>query len=161
MRAPFDATPEDYPLAPEGGITGAGTFNWPAVKGHRNVIGASSVAVPGYIKGIALAHSRHATRSWEELIEPACQLAERGLPVDWYTTMLINGSARSLTRFEETNKVYFRDGFAVPSGAEGSLGFTPLGKLADTYRSLQSEGPDTYYKGSIAEKMVQDLQKAR
>ena len=158
MRAPFDAIPEDYPLAPEGGITGAGTFNWPAVKGHRNVIGASSVAVPGYIKGIALAHTRHATRSWEELIEPACQLAERGLPVDWYTTMLINGSARSLTRFEETKRVYFRDGFAVPGGAEGSLGFTPLGKLADTYRSLQSEGPDTYYKGSIAEKMVQDLQ---
>ena len=158
MRAPFDATSEDYPLAPEGGITGAGTFNWPAVKDHRNVIGASSVAVPGYIKGVSLALSRHATLPWEDLIEPACQLAERGLPVDWFTTMFINGCARSLRGFNETNRVYFRDGFAVGSGAEGTLNYVPLGALASTYRTLQSEGPDSYYTGSIAQQMVEDLQ---
>ena len=158
MRAPFDAIPEDYPLESDGAMTGAATFNWPAVKHHRNVIGASSVAVPGYIKGISLAHNRHATVSWEDLIEPACQLAERGLPVDWYTTLIINNSARALKRFDETNRVYFRDGYALPSGAEGTLGHAPLGELATTYRTLQKESAETYYQGSIAEKMVSDLQ---
>lgn len=157
MRAPFRASAEDYPLAPEKGTTGAATFNWPAVKDNLNVIGPASVAVPGYIRGIAFAHERHASRSWEDLIEPACVLAECGLPIDWYSTLIINGHARSLTRFAETKQVYFKDGFGPSSGAEGTLNFLPLGQLAKTYRTLQNAGSDDYYEGSIAASIVEDL----
>ena len=160
MRAPFASTPDDYPLDPNARPTPLGFFNWPPVVDNRNVVGPLSAAVPGHLKGMGLAYERHATLAWEDLIEPACQLAERGLPIDWYTNTHINGSARTLTQYSETRKTYFRDGFAPPAGTFEAPNHVPLGALATTYRTLQEEGPDSYYTGTVAKKIVADLQEA-
>ena len=157
MRAPFASTPDDYPLDPNQGITGAGSFNWPAVKGHVNVSGPLSIAVPGYIRGAALALDRFGTKSWEEIIEPACQLAEEGLPIDWFATMHITNFARGLSRFEGSKSVYLPDGFPPLGAGEGFVSRLPLTRLANTYRTIQSEGPDSYYTGSLAQRIVSDL----
>ena len=157
MRAPFGSTREDYPLDESGARTGAGTFNWPAIKGHVNVSGPLSIAVPGYIRGVALALERYGTKSWEEIIAPACDAADAGLPVDWFTTMQITIFARSLARFEGSRSIYLQDGLPPLSAGEGYSRLLPLGNLADTYRTLQTEGPEAYYTGSLAPKIVEDL----
>lgn len=157
MRAPIHSTPIDYPLDESNEITGAGTFNWPLVKGHTNVIGPLSVAIPGYIRGAALALRTFGTLDWEEAIEPACKLAERGLPVDWFTSHLVNSSGRALSRFEETCKTYFPDGFGLIHGPEGTIKYQTLGTLDQTFRTLQKEGPESFYSGSLANRMVEDL----
>lgn len=157
MRAPFASTPDDYPLDPDQGITGAGSFNWPAVKGHVNVSGPLSIAVPGYIRGTALAIERFGSKSWEEIIEPACRLAEEGLPIDWYATMHITNFARGLSRFDGSKSIYLPDGYPPLGAGEGFVNRLPLTQLARTYRSIQSEGPNAYYEGSLAERIVSDL----
>ena len=98
MRAPLAARPEDYPLAE--GTTGADTFNWPAVVGDANVEGPLAVATPGYVKGVSLALETFGTLSFEQAIEPACRLAEKGLPLDWYAAQRIASHARHLARFD-------------------------------------------------------------
>ena len=80
MRAPFDARAEDYPLAD--GTTGADTFNWPKVVNDVNIHGPLSAAVPGYVKGMSMALDKYGSMAWEDIIEPACQHAEWGLPID-------------------------------------------------------------------------------
>ncbi|MCY3884571.1 MAG: gamma-glutamyltransferase, partial [Gammaproteobacteria bacterium] len=87
MRAPLDAGPDDYPLT--GRATGASSFNWPEVLGNVNVHGPLSIAVPGHIKGMALALERFGTWDWKDVIEPACRIAEVGLPMNWYATQII------------------------------------------------------------------------
>ena len=157
MRAPFASTPEDYPLDPNQGITGAGSFNWPAVKGHVNVSGPLSIAVPGYIRGAALALKEFGTKPWDEIIEPACQLAEEGLPIDWFASMHITNFARGLSRFEGSKSTYLPDGFPPLGAGEGFVSHLPMTQLANTYRTIQREGADTYYVGSLARSIVADL----
>ena len=153
VRAPLDAKAEDYPLAD--GVTGAATFNWPAVAGDANVHGPLAIAVPGHVRGLALALERFGGWDWRDVIEPACGLAEEGLPLNWYATWLIASMARGLAQYEETRRVYLADG--LPPVAGGRL---PLGKLASTYRTLQSAGPESFYRGELAERIVADLQAA-
>ena len=155
MRAPFASTTADYPLAT--GSTGADTFNWQAVAGNVNVEGPLSIAVPGYVEGVSLALETFGTLDWADAIEPACRLAEWGLPIDWYATQKITGLARHLAKFEQTRRVYLADGLPPVGGVGGGITTLKLGNLADTYRRLQTDGPATYYTGSLASDIAADL----
>jgi gamma-glutamyltranspeptidase/glutathione hydrolase len=159
MRAPFDSVPEDYPLAPEG-KNSSDSFNWPAVTDDVNIHGPLSIAVPGYVKGVALALENFGTMNWKEIIEPACQHAEFGLPIDWYSAAKVNTFARGLSMYEETRKTYLADGLPPVADIEGKIETIQLGKLAETYRRLQSEGPMSYYQGSLARDIARDLKLA-
>lgn len=154
MRAPLDSVQADYPLT--GRSTGASSFNWPEVKDNANVYGPLSIAVPGHIKGMSLALERFGTWEWKDVIEPACQIAEKGLPVDWYASHIINGMARILRVRDETRKTYLADGLP-PTSNGGLINWITLGNLARTYRTLQKQGPESYYSGEIAELIADDL----
>ena len=159
MRAPFDAVPGDYPLASDG-TSSSDSFNWPKVVGDVNIHGPLSVAVPGYIKGVSLALASFGTMDWKDVIEPACQQAEWGLPIDWYSASKINNFMRGLSLYEETRKTYFRDGFPPVLDLEGGINSIPLGRLGETYRRLQTEGPESYYQGELGEQIANDLKEA-
>ena len=159
MRAPFASVPEDYPLAP-GGTNSADAFNWPKVEDDVNVHGPLSIAVPGYIKGIALALEKFGTLSFANVIEPACRQAEWGLPIDWYSANKINTFARDLHHYDETRRVYFTDGFTPRIDLEGMIKPLPLGNLAATYRRLQNAGAEDYYHGELAGEIAADLASA-
>ncbi len=109
MRAPFNAKTEDYPLAGEG-ENASDAFNWPRVIGDTNIHGPLSVAVPGYIRGIAKALAEFGTWDWKDVIAPACEQADLGLPIDWYSAQKINNWARGLNTYSETRKTYLADG---------------------------------------------------
>ena len=158
MRAPFAAVAEDYPLA--GGSTGAATFHWPKVVADANVHGPLSIAVPGHVKGMALALERFGSWEWHDAIEPACQLAEAGLPVNWYAAHLISSMARGLAAYEESRRVYLADGLPPVAGAEGATNPLPLGNLARTYRTLQVQGAPAFYEGDLAQSIAADLEAA-
>lgn len=159
MKAPLGSTPDDYPLS--GRATGASSFNWPEVKGNVNVHGPLSIAVPGYVKGLALALERFGTWDWQDVIEPACQIAETGLPMNWYATQMIINNARLMRNYEEIGRTYLPDGLPLPSlDAKGETLRVPLGNLSTTYKTLQREGPDSYYSGSLADSIASDLESA-
>lgn len=156
MQAPANAVPDDYPLTGEGTNTGD-AFNWPRVTRDTNIHGPLSIAVPGYIKGISLALSTFGTWSWEDIIEPACREAESGLPLDWFSAQKINQWARGLNLYEVTRQTYLADGLPPTANIDGSLGRLKLGGLANTYRRLQREGPESYYTGELARSIAADL----
>ena len=157
MRAPFASRADDYPLT--GRWTGAASFHWPEVENNANVAGPLAIAVPGHVKGMALALERFGSWDWQDVIEPACQIAEKGLPVDWYAAHTINDMARVLRQRDETRRTYLKDGLP-PSSGGGVINWMPLGNLARTYRALQKNGPDDYYRGELAQRIVDDLSEA-
>lgn len=159
MRAPFDTTQDDYPLA-GGGQNAADAFNWPKVVGDTNVQGPLSIAVPGYIRGIALALESFGTWDWQDVIAPACEQAALGLPIDWFSAQKINHWARVLSQFDETRRTYLADGLPPAANPEGTVDRLQLGRLADTYSQLRRNGPDACYRGELAESIVDDLQTA-
>ncbi|MYD46559.1 MAG: gamma-glutamyltransferase [Gammaproteobacteria bacterium] len=156
MRAPLQADPCDYPLT--GNATGASSFHWPEVLEDRNVHGPFAIATPGFLKGVGLALESFGTWDWRDVIEPACQLAEWGLPTHWYTQLQILRGARTMRRYGEVQSVYLSDG--LPPETEDEAGATnriQLGNLSNTLRVLQREGPDAFYSGELAEKISTDL----
>src|SRR5438876_479283 len=80
--------PKRYPLS--GKASSDDLFGWPGVVEDRNVKGYESIAVPGSVDGLGLAHEKFGKRPWAELLAPAVTLAEAGHRVDWWSTLNIN-----------------------------------------------------------------------
>jgi len=159
MRSPAGLDVADYPL------TGAGRANdlfpWPAVKDDRNVNGATAVAVPGMVAGMGEAHARFATMPWADLLAPATALANEGMLIDWYTSLLIAGSAPKLASVDaDTAATFLTDGRWPPVSGWTSTTSPriPMTGMADTLGRLAHAGPGDFYTGDIAAAVAQDVQ---
>ena len=153
-RAPAGIDPADYPLA-EG--VGGDPFGWPAVKDARNLEGYGAFCVPTYVDGAATALARFGTRSWAEALAPAIDLAERGMPCDWYATLRICLGAAGLTRFAESARIFLPGGVPPAQDWGGEMSRIVQGNLPKTLRRLSEAGPRDFYEGEIAASMIADV----
>ncbi|HEX2116019.1 MAG TPA: gamma-glutamyltransferase, partial [Alphaproteobacteria bacterium] len=122
------------------GAVGGDLFGWPRIADDRNVHGPLSIALPGQVDGLGLAHERFGKLPWATVLAPAVEHAERGLPVDWFTTLRVSMTARELARYPTTAPVWLPGGFppVTPPGAEPTRVRVP--NLADTMRRLAVAG---------------------
>ena len=152
--SPSQLNPADYPLT--SGYTND-LFTWPSVKDERNVHGPNSIAIPSLLSGLSLALSKFGRFKLSEVIQPAIELADKGLPVDWYLTLKIATAARELSKYPDTANVYLPGGFppVTPSGM--LLERLQLKGLANTLRQLASSGARDFYEGDIAHSIVKDI----
>jgi gamma-glutamyltranspeptidase/glutathione hydrolase len=155
MIASAALDPADYPLA--GGTTQA-LFSWPTVKEDRNLKGYHSITVPGQVDGMRLALERFGSIGWRQALEPAIALAERGLPLDWYTTLSITVAAGGLAEFAAARAIYLPGGLPPVPPDEGA-GHLSLGNLAPTLRRLAEAGGRDFYEGKVAAALVRDLER--
>jgi gamma-glutamyltranspeptidase/glutathione hydrolase len=153
--SPRRLDPGDYALT---GGTMQELFTWPAVVDDRNVHGPMSIAVPGHVDGMGLALERFGSKSWMEVLSPAIQIAERGIPVDWYLTLKVATSARELARYPSTRDVWLADGLAPTTPAGSPLRYLQLTGLAETLKQLARAGRRDFYEGGIARALVADFQ---
>ena len=155
MVAPAQLEPADYPLT--GKPTDEGFFGWPGVVDDRNIMGPYSIATPGLLAGLGLAHKTIGRLPWADLAQPAIALADRGLALDWYGVLSLAKESKLLGKFDETCRTYLAGGgVPVPSG-EGAMSFLKLGRLGETLRQLATDGPDAFYAGAIGKALVADL----
>jgi gamma-glutamyltranspeptidase/glutathione hydrolase len=153
--APAGLDPAHFPLT---GRTAGDLFGWPEVLDNRNVHGPLSVAIPGQVDGLALALEKFGTIPWETALEPAVQLAERGLPVDFWTTLKIANAARELARYPSSAHIYLDEGLPPTQETGAGVSFLPMGELATTLRRLQLKGPRDFYDGALAADIADELQ---
>ena len=144
-------------------MSGAGKssdlFPWPAVVEDRNVMGATAVAVPGAVAGMDLAHKHFGRMPWKDLVTPAAKLADEGLLVDWYTTLVTAANARVLSKDPDTAKMFLDDGHWPIAGEWTSLAEKHLNQkaFAQTLLQIAEGGADAFYKGDIAEQLAKDV----
>lgn len=69
-------------------------------------VGEGSVAVPGLVAGLVEAHRRFATFDWADLVEPARELADQGVPCDEPRAFLHDILSPILLRDEGGRRVY-------------------------------------------------------
>lgn len=145
--------PADYPLA---GGQDDSMFGWPTVVEDRNIYGYSSMAVPGVVDGVRLAHETFGTRGWAELLAPAIGLAERGMEVDWFLSLQVTNAARHLAKSPAAKAVFLADGY--PPTAEAG-GYLKNDALLASLRQIAKAGGRDYYEGELAKSIVADLAK--
>ena len=155
--SPSSLDPAAFPLS---GGAGSDLFAWPAVVGDRNVHGALSVAVPGQVAGLGLAHERFGRLPWNDVLRPAIAIARAGLPVDWYTTLRVALFARELARYDDTATVWLPGGLPPVPAADAGANRLVLGRLAETLARLAEAGAADLYRGDVARELVRDVRRA-
>ncbi|MFC7066786.1 gamma-glutamyltransferase [Brucella rhizosphaerae] len=152
--SPRHIDPADYPLAP--GNDGD-WFNWPKVVEDRNLIGYSSICVPGAIAGLACALERFGSISFAEALQPAIDHAWNGLQIDWFTTLCLAIDTEGLNRFPASNALFLDNGRAPRVPETGSPRSIPMPRKAAMLERLAHAGARDFYEGEIAEKLIADL----
>ncbi|CAN5579808.1 gamma-glutamyltransferase [soil metagenome] len=152
MVAPASAYESMFELAGTG--TDAALFGWPSVVGAANIVGHRAVCVPGTVSGLSTALARFGSLSWATALEPAIDLADRGLPVTWHTTMEIARDLGNLRKFPATEAILCPAGVVPWSVGESNPAVIRNPDLADTLRALANDGPRSFYEGAIASHIV-------
>lgn len=115
-----------------------------------------AVGVPGTLRGLALAHSRHGKLAWRELVTPAVQLARDGFLLDDAVAHSLNEIIEKATDSPELIRVYGK--------AEGRETWRPgdrltQAELAETLRLVAEQGADAFYRGPIADQLVAEMRR--
>ncbi len=139
----------DYPL--DADVPGS-IMGFPGVVGRQNEVGYRSITVPGAVRGLSHALERFGSLGLDTVLEPAIRLAERGLPCDWFTTLQVALAMADLSRDTAARAVYLPHD-APPEPEQ----FLSLGQLSTTLKAIAEDGPETFYRGPIGEKIAADL----
>jgi gamma-glutamyltranspeptidase/glutathione hydrolase len=122
---------------------------------NETTIGGKASGVPGEVAGLLYALENFGTMSRAQVIQPAIEWAEKGIPVTVNLFSIINDNYEKIMMMENGAELYLKDG-----GIPYEIGETIVLKdLANTLRIIVEKGKDGFYKGEIAEKIVAEVQK--
>ncbi|MCU1751358.1 gamma-glutamyltransferase [Pseudomonas sp. 6D_7.1_Bac1] len=116
-------------------------------------IGGRSVATPGVLSALELAHQKHGRLPWATLFEPAIALAEKGFAISPRLHTMI-ASDPFLPRSPDM-AAYFLNADGNPK-AVGTLLKNPA--LAKVLKRIATEGPSALYQGPVAQEIVAKVQ---
>ena len=143
--APAAATPAMYtPKAPGSNYD----------KDLGNVYGGKAVAVPGDVAGLLYALEHYGTMTPQQVIAPAAKLAREGFVVTPLLSQDMADHRQQLLQYGDGWKIYLQDGQPYPVG---SILRNP--DLANTLDKIAQGGKDAFYKGEIADRMVEQVKK--
>ena len=116
-----------------------------------------AVGVPGTVAGLAMAEQKYGSGRFTlaDLIAPATRLAQQGFPVEDDLADSLPQSRERLARWPSTMSILFNGDQPLH---EGDRLIQP--DLADTLRGIAKDGPDAFYKGSVAADIVRAVKGA-
>jgi gamma-glutamyltranspeptidase / glutathione hydrolase len=153
-RAPLAASPDMYRLEGAAGSDGVG---YTGVEGLTNANGPLSVAVPGMAAGMALALDRFGSIDLAQALAPAIRFAETGFPIGWYQSVIVAAEQPRLVGESETARTFYPGGMPTVPGYSQVPAPVVQTDLGRTLRRIANLGPDGFYTGEVAQRMVDHL----
>ncbi|HMI47616.1 MAG TPA: gamma-glutamyltransferase family protein, partial [Gemmatimonadaceae bacterium] len=139
--APLAATRDMY-VGANGKLTG------------ESVIGPKASGVPGAVAGMLEAHRKYGVLSISRVLAPAIRLASEGFIVD-------SAFYRSLAADKGRIAGFAGTSLFLPKGAPPAIGSRFVQpQLARTLRLISSSGAREFYRGSIADSIVAEMQRS-
>ena len=121
-------------------------------KGGIDLDGPLSPVVPGAPAALLLAQEKYGKLKREQVLAPAIELAESGFVVSENLQNVLRTNVERLQKFPSALPVWFRDGQPVQMGD-----IVVRKNLGRTLRRIAARGRDGFYKGPIAENIVDFL----
>jgi gamma-glutamyltranspeptidase/glutathione hydrolase len=112
-----------------------------------------AVGVPGTVAGLTMALEKYGTISLKRALEPAIELAEKGMIVDedLYNSLVFAKS--SLEKSPASFSIFYK-----PDGSLYEIGETLKQiDLSKSLKSIANKGKEAFYEGEIADKIVSDM----
>jgi len=119
-----------------------------------STLGYLASGVPGSVAGLCYALDKYGTMNLKEILAPAIKLAEEGLPVSYELSRELSEASDELSRFPTSANILLKHGKPYQEGE-----ILVQKDLAKTLRILSEKGPDAFYKGRIADLIVEDMKK--
>lgn len=125
------------------------------VSQDKSLFSYLSVGVPGTVAGLSLALKQYGTLPLKEVIAPAIRLAKNGITVSRPLAANLAEYRKNLRRWPESNKIFFKG-----DESDYHAGDVLVQKdLARSLAQIAESGPDVFYRGGIAGKIVSDMEK--
>jgi gamma-glutamyltranspeptidase len=123
-----------------------------------STIGALSIAVPGELRGLELAHARFGSLRWSDVVQPVIELAERGIYTSQILAREIMESKEKWQDFETINRIFTRNNDGKTYLEVGEIFTRP--SYVETLKNVALHGADYIYKGEVAADIAKEIQEA-
>lgn len=137
-KAPLAATADMY-LDDQGKV----------VSGHSTK-GYLAVGVPGTVKGLDYALRKYGTMNRQQVMAPAINLAERGFVLHKGDIQILKFGTKKFRSQPNVSRVFLKHGEQEYQQSDRLV----QKELATTLKLIAQQGPDVFYKGAIADKVV-------
>jgi len=107
-------------------------------------------SVPGCVAGWEDLRARFGALPMADILAPAIEHAEQGFAVSELIAGYWQGDEKNLAKYPDTARVFLPSGHAPQAG---EIFRNP--ELAASYRAIAEQGPQAFYRGAIAEQIVQ------
>ena len=124
-----------------------------AVNRDWAINGPMAAAIPGQAAAFAHIAEAYGSLPLATSLAPAIRLAEEGFPVDERYRRLASFREDTLRSFPETRRIFLAHG-SIPRAGDTLV----QPELAWVLRQIAEHGRDGFYKGEVAEKLVQGVQ---
>ncbi len=134
------------------------TFDNPKIfgpNGQRTAGDGPTVAnIPGVVAGLDLLFRQYGSKkvTWEQILAPAVELAEQGYILDEALPTTIAVGRDRFAKYPEAAKIYLPGG-RVPKAGDRFINTD----YAETLKVLAKEGGQSFYRGSIAKRITDDM----
>lgn len=116
--------------------------------------GPLSVSVPGCVDGWFELNKKFGKLPMNEILKPAIKYATEGFPLTEVIAYYWKSNSKALENYSGFKEIYMPDGKAP---AKGEVFKNPF--LAATLTKIAKDGRDAFYKGEIAQKIVDYVRK--
>ena len=118
-----------------------------------STFGYLASGVPGTVAGFWEIHQKFGSLDWELLLEDAIYYAENGFEITPYMGDMLTKYEEKLSYFEPTKKIFMEHN----PDFTGSI--LVQKDLANTLKLIAEKGKDGFYKGEIAKRIANEMQK--
>lgn len=128
------------------------SFDYFKEKGYKSIpaLGPLPVSVPGCVDGWFEMHEMFGSMPMKDILSPAVEYAENGFPVTELIAHYWDVNSQLLKEYPGFKEVFLPGGKAP---LKGEIFKNPY--LAHTYRQISVKGRDVFYKGEIAQVIVE------
>lgn len=116
----------------------------------KSTVGAMAIGVPGTIAGVYATHKKLGSLPMEEILTPVIKLAKRGVIVTKKQELRLK-SYQSIFLTTNKDSILFTKNWKENDTIKYS-------NLATTLSRIQKNGPDEFYKGETAKRLVSFIQ---
>lgn len=114
-----------------------------------------AVGVPGTVAGLQKLWRDHGSMPWAELVAPSIALAKEGMEVSYDFAQALAARKTRLTRHPYTAQLFYKPDGSLYSAGERFV----QADLARTLQKISEQGARGFYRGEVAELIVNEMQR--
>jgi gamma-glutamyltranspeptidase/glutathione hydrolase len=118
----------------------------------QSLIGAKAVGVPGTVAGLYELWSQKGSMAWEQLVSYAASLADTGFIIDSYLARRFDLNQQGLNQFNQSSQIFSNNSSKLKEGDR-----LLQKNLAKAFYLIATDGVDGFYRGEIADSLVQTM----